>query len=204
MRIRNATLGAAVVSLLLSSGVMAQTGTTTPRSTSPSNMPSADAQSNKSQLASDDRRFMENAAQGGLAEVEGSRMAEQKSQNAEVKAFAARMIKDHTAANDELKALASRKGYTPPTEPSIVQRTELKALSVLDGERFDKMFASRIGVAAHESTLKMFQEAAQRAQDPDVKAFASKHVPALEMHLKMAQDLNRKVGNDDGDKSTKR
>lgn len=204
MRIRNATLGAAVVSLLLSSGVMAQTGTTTPRSTSPSNMPSADAQSNKGQLASDDRRFMENAAQGGLAEVEGSRMAEQKSQNAEVKAFAARMIKDHTKANDELKALASRKGYTPPTEPSIVQRTELKALSVLDGERFDKMYASRIGVAAHEDTLKMFQEAAQRAQDPDVKSFASKHVPALEMHLKMAQDLNKKVGNDDGDKSTKR
>ncbi|MBY4897451.1 DUF4142 domain-containing protein [Cupriavidus sp. AU9028] len=186
---------------------MAQTtGTTTPSSTSPNATTSGGSQSSKGQLAGQDRSFMENAAQGGLAEVEGSRMAQEKSQNADVKAFAAQMIKDHTKVNDELKALAARKGYTPPTEPSIMQRTELKALSALDGERFDKMYASRIGVASHEDTVKMFKEAAQKAQDPDLKAFASKNVPALEMHLKMARDLNKKVGNDDGDskKSSKR
>ncbi|MBY4946664.1 DUF4142 domain-containing protein [Cupriavidus respiraculi] len=149
-----------------------------------------------SQLNRTDRSFLENAAQGGLAEVEASKLAEQKASSADVKSFAAQMIKDHTKVNDELKQLASTKGYTPPTEPSVMQRTEMKALSVLDGEKFDKMYSSRIGVAAHEATLKQFREAAQRAQDPDVKAFAAKHVPDLEHHLQMARDLNKKVGND--------
>jgi putative membrane protein len=196
MRIRTATLTAAVsCSLLLSSGLMAQTTGTAPRSAAPSNMPT-NGTKDTSQLARADRTFLENAAQGGHAEIEGSKLAEQKASSPDVKTFAARMIKDHTAVGEELTKLASTKGYTPPTEPSVVQRTELKALSALDGERFDKMYSSRIGVAAHESTVKMFKEAAQRAQDPDIKAFAAKHVPDLEHHLQMARDLNKKVGND--------
>ncbi|CAG9181103.1 DUF4142 domain-containing protein [Cupriavidus respiraculi] len=196
MRIRTATLATAVAcSLLLSSGLMAQTTGTAPKSTGGSNMP-ANGAKDTSQLNRTDRSFLENAAQGGLAEVEASKLAEQKASSADVKSFAAQMIKDHTKVNDELKQLASTKGYTPPTEPSVMQRTEMKALSVLDGEKFDKMYSSRIGVAAHEATLKQFREAAQRAQDPDVKAFAAKHVPDLEHHLQMARDLNKKVGND--------
>lgn len=196
MRIRTATLATAVTcSLLLSSGLMAQTTGTAPKSTGGSNMP-ANGAKDTSQLNRTDRSFLENAAQGGLAEVEASKLAEQKASSADVKSFAAQMIKDHTKVNDELKQLASTKGYTPPTEPSVMQRTEMKALSVLDGEKFDKMYSSRIGVAAHEATLKQFREAAQRAQDPDVKAFAAKHVPDLEHHLQMARDLNKKVGND--------
>ncbi|WP_244259099.1 DUF4142 domain-containing protein [Cupriavidus gilardii] len=212
MSIRTATLSVlstAACSLLLSSAVMAQGTSTAPRNTAPSNMPATtatdetttrgttrDAARDTSKLVRADRSFLENAAQGGLAEVEGSKLAEQKASSADVKSFAARMIKDHTKVNEELTKLASSKGYTPPTEPSVVQRTELKALSALDGERFDKMYSSRIGVAAHENTVKLFKEAAQNAKDPDIKAFAAKHVPDLEEHLKMARDLNKKVGND--------
>nr|WP_186449127.1 DUF4142 domain-containing protein [Cupriavidus gilardii] len=197
MRTRIVSLGTALTcSMLLSAGAMAQANSsTTPRNTAPGNMPAASSQSG-SQLERADRSFLENAAQGGHAEVEGSRLAQQKSNNADVKAFAERMITDHTKVNEELAKLASDKGYTPPKEPSVMQKGELKALSVLDGERFDKMYASRIGVAAHENTVKMFKEAAQNAKDPEIKAFASRHVPDLEKHLQMARELNKKVGND--------
>ena len=207
MPIRTAALSVlstAACSLLLSSAVMAQTTGTAPKNTAPGNMPGTTATDqsaraaagDSSKLVRADRSFLENAAQGGLAEVEGSKLAEQKAASADVKSFAARMIKDHTMVNEELTKLASSKGYTPPNEPSVVQRTELKGLSALDGERFDKMYSSRIGVAAHEKTVKLFQEAAKNAKDPDIKAFAAKHVPDLEQHLQMARDLNKKVGND--------
>lgn len=206
MPIRNAAFSAlstAACSLLLSSAVMAQTTGTAPKNTAPGNMPATtesrdtrDTGRDTSKLVRADRSFLENAAQGGLAEVEGSKLAEQKASSADVKSFAARMIKDHTMVNEELTKLASSKGYTPPNEPSVAQRTELKGLSALDGERFDKMYSSRIGVAAHEKTVKLFQEAAKNAKDPDIKAFAAKHVPDLEQHLQMARDLNKKVGND--------
>ncbi|OZI63631.1 DUF4142 domain-containing protein [Bordetella genomosp. 11] len=147
----------------------------------------------RSTLASADKDFLENAAQGGHAEIEGSKMAQTKSSNADVKQFADQMVQDHTKANEELMALAAQKGYTPPDKPSIMQRTELKALSATSGETFDKMYVSRIGVAAHEDTVKLFKKAAAEAKDPDIKAWAAKTLPTLQHHLDMANALHQKV-----------
>lgn len=145
-----------------------------------------------SQLSSSDKSFLEDAAQGGYAEIEGSKKALQKSKNADVIAFANQMIKDHTAVGSELAALAKSKGYAPPTEPSLMQKGELKALDVTD-DSFDSMYARRIGVAAHESTVTLFQKAAQDAKDPDIKAFAQKTLPSLQGHLEMAKALQAKT-----------
>lgn len=117
-------------------------------------------------------------------------MALEKTQSAEVKAFAQMMIKDHTAAGEQLSALAKKKGYVEPTEPSVLQKTELKALSVLSGGAFDKMYVDRLGIAAHESTISQFETAASGAQDSDVRAFAEKTLPTLRRHLEAAQSLN--------------
>ena len=51
-------------------------------------------------LAKGDRTFIEKAAKGGIAEVELGNLAQQKAQNQQVKDFAARMVKDHSKAND--------------------------------------------------------------------------------------------------------
>ncbi|WP_233233289.1 DUF4142 domain-containing protein [Bordetella sp. LUAb4] len=143
-------------------------------------------------LASADKSFLEDAAQGGNTEIAGSKLALEKSKNADVKAFATQMIKDHTAVGEELAALARSKGYTPPTEPSLMQKGELKALDVTD-DSFDSMYARRIGVAAHESTVELFEKAAKDAKDPEIKAFAQKTLPSLQSHLEMAKALQAKV-----------
>lgn len=141
-----------------------------------------------------DRNFMEQAAQNGLAEVEAAKLAQSKSGNEKVKAFAAQMEQDHTKTNDELATLASGKNVKLPTEPSVVQKSKAKAMGALDGARFDRQYADTMGIKAHEDTLKMFQKAASGAKDPDVKAFAAKTVPALEQHLKMSRDLRASLG----------
>lgn len=141
-----------------------------------------------------DRNFMEQAAQNGHAEVEAAKLAQSKSGNEKVKAFAAQMQQDHTKTNEELAALASSKGVTLPTEPSAVQKSKTKAMEALDGERFDRQYADTMGIKAHEDTVKMFQKAASGAKDPDVKAFAAKTLPALEGHLKMSRELRTSLG----------
>lgn len=163
---------------------MAQSGTTTAPAPTQSTM--------AQELDGDDKDFLENAAQSGHAEIEGSKLAQSKAMSAEVKAFAEQMIADHTRVSEELTALAKSKGYTPPTEPSVVQRTKLKALSAMD-DGFDESYADQIGVSAHEDAIELFKEAAEDAEDPDIKAFAAKTVPELEKHLKMARDLKSKV-----------
>ena len=64
---------------------------------------------------SPDASFYKNAAEGGIAEVEAGKLAQQKSSNPDVKNFGAMMVKDHTAANDKLKALADSKSISLPS-----------------------------------------------------------------------------------------
>lgn len=145
-----------------------------------------------SKLESSDRDFLENAAQAGHLEVEGSKLALEKSSNAQVKEFAQKMIDDHGKAGQKLTDLAKQKGFDAPTEPSLMQQAKLKTLGLRD-EGFDKAYADGIGVSAHEDVVKLFQEASTDAKDPDVKQFATETLPTLEQHLQMAQTLQQSV-----------
>jgi len=71
-------------------------------------------------LSSDDRKFVMEAAHGGMMEVHLGRMAADKATNADVKQFGQRMVDDHSRANSELMALASQKGITLPATDSTM------------------------------------------------------------------------------------
>jgi putative membrane protein len=142
-------------------------------------------------LARADVDFMKKAAEGGLAEVEGSKLAVDKAVNTQVKGFAQQMVDDHGKANEALKALAARKGVELPTEPSMAQRASLHVLHSADGAAFDRRYADALGVDAHRDTVRLFQKAATSAADPDVKAFAGKLLPTLQHHLEMATEMKR-------------
>lgn len=58
--------------------------------------------------------FAVKAANGGMAEVEMGKIAEQRGTSKAVKDFGAMMVKDHSKANDELKKLAAAKNITLP------------------------------------------------------------------------------------------
>jgi len=76
-----------------------------------------------------DQTFMTKAAGGGMYEVEVSKMAASKARNADVKAYAEMLVKDHTAANDELKQLASSKGVTLPSDMPADKKAKMDKLS---------------------------------------------------------------------------
>ena len=139
--------------------------------------------------ARSDASFLKQAAQNGNAEVEASKLAATKAQNPEVKAFAEAMVTEHSKVATELQSLAASKNVKLPDGPSMVQKTELKMINAGDDAKFDERYARNFGVKAHESTIKLFQEAAQNAKDADVKAWAQKTLPSLQHHLEMAQAL---------------
>lgn len=142
----------------------------------------------ENELSGSDESFLNNAAEAGLAEIAGAKLAQKKARSSQVKDFAEKMIADHTKVNDELKALATNKGVTVSTEPSIAQKAELQALEILD-DTFDKNYVDRLAVAAHESTIELFREVAEKGEDVDVKSFAKAKLPSLESHLQMARAL---------------
>jgi putative membrane protein len=144
-------------------------------------------------LSHQDKSFLKDAAEGGNAEVSGSQIAVAQSANADVKAFAQQMIDDHGKAGSELKSLADQKGVKVSDTPSIAKKTEIKLLSERKGASFDQHYADSIGVKAHEDTIKLFQKEVDKGSDADVKAWASKTLPALQHHLEMAQALKTKT-----------
>ena len=129
-------------------------------------------------------------AQANLAEVAAGKMASEKSTNPAVKTFAQMMIEDHSKGLDETKKVAEAKNVTLPTEPDSEHKKIATELSKLSGSVFDKEYVSKAGVADHTKVLAALKEDIANAQDPDVKALASKLEPTVAHHEDMAKKLN--------------
>jgi putative membrane protein len=115
-------------------------------------------------------------------------MAQQKAQSPSVKDFGAQMVKDHSAANEKLKALAKSKNITLPANPSVAEMEARSKLQVLSGPAFDKSYIKGM-IQDHEEDIAEFKKEAASGQDPDAKAFASATLPTLEAHLKKIQAI---------------
>jgi putative membrane protein len=140
-------------------------------------------------LSHSDASFLKNAAEGGLYEIQAGKIALDKATDPQVKAFAQKLIDDHTKANDELSQLATSKGLKLPTSPSLTEQAKLKTLEHWSQSGFDEHFAKGVGVSEHEDDVKTFQKESTEAKDADVKAFAAKTLPTLQEHLATARQL---------------
>jgi predicted outer membrane protein len=65
-----------------------------------------------------DSSFYKNAAEGGIAEVQLGKLAQEKSSNPSVKEFGAMMVSDHTAADDKLQAMPLPRTLSFPQAPA--------------------------------------------------------------------------------------
>lgn len=138
----------------------------------------------------DDKKFVKEAAEGGLAEVELGKLAAQKAASPDVKQFGQKMVDDHTKANDQLKEIASKENISVPDTLDHKYQSKIDKLSKLSGDQFDKAYVKDM-VKDHESDLREFQAEAQGGMDPNIKAFASSTLPTLQQHLASAKDLNK-------------
>ncbi|AWN24048.1 hypothetical protein DKM44_13045 [Deinococcus irradiatisoli] len=141
------------------------------------------------QMSNDsDVLFMEVMTISNLAEIQTSQLALKKSSNADVKAFAQKMISDHTKAQAELNALAKSKGVVLTNKPGAAQRLEYNKLTTLSGAEFDAMY-KKVQVSGHQMTLDLINLYQTIGKDADALAYAAKTGPIVAMHLDMAKAL---------------
>ncbi|MFD2965433.1 MULTISPECIES: DUF4142 domain-containing protein [Olivibacter] len=139
----------------------------------------------------EDAKFATEAASGGLAEVELGKLAEQKASDAKVKEFGAMMVKDHSKANEELKALAAKKNIALPAAPAEEKQKKMQEISAKTGADFDKAYVEEM-LADHKKDVTLFEEASNRVQDPEMKQFIDKTLPVLRTHLDHIQKIAEK------------
>jgi len=150
------------------------------------------AAASASTLSAGDRKFLNEAADGGMAEVELGKLAMQKASDENVKKFGQRMVDDHSKANDELRELAKRKGVDLPQTPSAKNQNLKQRLAKLNGPSFDKAYMTDM-VTDHREDVAAFQKESNVARDPLVKSFATQTLPTLKEHLKTAQEISSKT-----------
>ena len=140
-----------------------------------------------------DKMFAKKAAQGGIAEVKTSELAVQKTHNKQVRMVARRMIKEHSAANAELKDVAKNKGMTLPSDTDSKHKAALAKLSRLSGTAFDKAYMAG-QEKDHAATVKLFENEIATGMDKDLSGFASKNLPNIEDHTRMIFQVGSNLG----------
>lgn len=139
--------------------------------------------------------FVEDASAKGVAEVEAGKLAQEKGTSADVKAFAAMMVKDHTAANEKLKAIAHQKKLDVSTDAQLLDKAKAMILELRSAKSFDQAYANN-QVKAHQATIEIFEEEIKKGDDAELKGFATATLPTLKAHLEQAKALAKRHGGD--------
>jgi putative membrane protein len=141
-------------------------------------------------MSNSEKDFFESAASSNMFEVQASKLAQTKASDPKLKAFAEKMISDHTEASDKLMTLAQSKNVTLPTTLLKRHQSMLDALNKdKPGKDFDEDYKNKM-VMTHKEAISLFDQTAKNAKDPEVKSFAAMLLPKLQMHGGMANDLN--------------
>ena len=136
--------------------------------------------------------FMVKAADAGMAEVELGNLAQQNGSSQRVKDFASMMIRDHSAANEELKGIASTKNVTLPATLGDKHQKHFEAMRKMTGADFDKHYMEMMA-KDHQEVISMFEDASKNSTDAEAKAFAEKTLPILKTHLDSATAINESL-----------
>ena len=146
--------------------------------------PTADSDSDKS--------FLADAAIVNMEEIDLGKLAQEKGVSKDVKDFGKMMVDGHTKSLNELKDLAAQKGIILPTEISEKGKAAKEELTNADAKSFDKLYASKM-VDGHKETIAKFETERDNGSDAEIKAWAAKTLPDLQMHLDHALMVQQKL-----------
>lgn len=134
--------------------------------------------------------FASQAAVMSTAEVELSQLALDNTKNEEIRIFAERMIKDHTAANEKLKKIAAKENITLPQSLDAEHRSVKQKLSSLKDDAFDREYRKEMA-KGHDKAVALFEAASQNKQMPEqLREFAASTLSTLEDHQDDAHDMH--------------
>jgi len=139
--------------------------------------------------------FIKEASEGNQREIAMAQLAQEKSQNPEIKSLAEMIQNDHQKSQEKLQTLAQTHGVTLDQGLTWSQKREQGKLEKLSGADFDQQYAKMM-LEDHVNDLNTFQKAAEQLQEPDLKQFAQDNIAAMQKHLQHAEMAAKAVGVD--------
>jgi putative membrane protein len=132
--------------------------------------------------------FVKEAALSDLTEIASAKLGQERG-NAQEKTFSTQMITDHTKTSEELKSMVPADAKPAiPTALNSSSQSKIDKLRDAKPDDFSSDFDS-MQVSAHKDAVSLFERYAKGGEDPKLKNWAAKTLPALRHHLEMAQNL---------------
>jgi putative membrane protein len=141
-----------------------------------------------SAFAQSPAEFINDASAQGMADIEASRLAHQKSESKEIKDYTIVVINDRTTANQHLAKIAKQLDLPVAPREQVVDKAKALMPQVMEGANFDQAYAAS-QVKSTEEAIAQLQQEAQTTDVPEIKAFAEETLPKLQNHLQMARAL---------------
>ncbi len=126
-------------------------------------------------------KFMTEAADARLADIEEGKLALEKGTNDLIKNYAQQLIDDNEKLLKDLRTLAAQKNIVLPTTLSNDKADGLNDLREKEGKKFDEKFIEMVQ-RDHKRDLDNFEDAAD-SNDRDIQQFAQRNVTLFEKHL---------------------
>ncbi len=130
----------------------------------------------------DDAKFLVNAAEINLKEIELGKLAQTRGTSNHVKELGKMMEKEHSKSLADLQVLAAKKQITIPTTLTEEGISANKKLMDYKAPKFDKEYADMM-VGGHKDAISIFEKASTNAQDADIRNWATSMLPAFRKHL---------------------
>ncbi|HZQ53895.1 MAG TPA: DUF4142 domain-containing protein [Bryobacteraceae bacterium] len=136
-----------------------------------------------------DQQFIQIAAQTDMLEAHAAQMAVKHASRKGIKDFGASANLDDTTNYQTLCSIANNLGLPVPkgidAQGNKIVNELTKAKS---GHQFDERFV-RQELKIDQQAVAAYEQEAQSGHNPALKAFASKQLPTVKLHLYEAQDL---------------
>jgi putative membrane protein len=134
--------------------------------------------------------FVKKAAMSDRYEVAAGKIAVAKGQADAVKQFGQHMADAHTQTTEELKGIVQAENLKVelPAEVNAKHQKLIDDLNNAAPADFDKIYAKQ-QVDGHKEAVDLFRSYAKKGDNPAVKQFAAKTLPAIEQHLAEAEKL---------------
>jgi putative membrane protein len=138
--------------------------------------------------AMQDKAFVHDALEGGMAEVQLGKLAAQKGASDDVKQFGQKMVDDHTQLGDHMTQLAQQMGVKSPKGLSKKDEDLVAKLQNLSGTQFDDAYIKAM-VKDHKNDISNFKAEAQNTQNPAVRQMALQGGQMIDQHLQIIQQI---------------
>jgi putative membrane protein len=132
-------------------------------------------------------------------EIAAGKLAQEKGNIPEIKDYGRKLVTDHTRADKDLLAAASKAGLKPndselaahDKEMMSVDKKKMDQIRRLSGSEFDKAFAEEMS-RDHEHMISMLRDAKKQVSAP-MRELVDSTIPMLQEHKDLADKASKSV-----------